>query len=85
MKISGNIGKTLRAYCDKHADQLLDVTADGGYSDGFAYDILLARGWCTDEMGLHTIIEYTVKDTLAKLREIRPCECSDCLTGNNWN
>lgn len=84
MKINANIPKTLRKYCEAHADQLLDVTAGDGYSDGFAYDILLARGWCCDEMGLHTVIEYTVKDMLSKLRSVYKCECSDCITGKGW-
>lgn len=84
MKISGRIPKTLRTYCEKHQHQIHDVDCGDGYSDGFAYDILLARGWCCDDIGLHTIIEPTVKATLAKLRAIEKCECKDCITGGNW-
>ena len=84
MKISANISKTLRTYCEAHSEQMTDVTAGDGYSDGFAYDILLARGWCTGDMGEHTLIESNVKDMLSRLRSVQKCECSDCITGKGW-
>ena len=83
MKISANIPQTLRKYCEAHSEQMTDVAAND-YWNGFAYDILLARGWCNGDAGEHTIIESTVKDMLLMLRSVQKCECSDCITGKGW-
>ena len=84
MKVTAKIPKTLLSYCQKHEEKICDVYAADGYNEGFCYDILLNRGWCTDESGLHTIIEPTIKQTLEKLRAIEPCSCRDCVTGEGW-
>ena len=49
------------------------------------------RGWCDRHAhqvaevdsgdGYATVIEPTVKQIIAKLRDVTPCECSECRRG----
>ena len=73
---------TLLAWCDAHADRVLELHIGGGYaterSGGFAYDILLRPGWRMADDCCHTLIEPTVNAMLQQLRAIAPCDCKDC-------
>lgn len=86
MKMSTNIPATLRRWIDKNPGKVREAASGGGYNtdSGFAYDFLLERGWCCDDIGLHTIIEPSATAMLAKLRSAEKCECHDCVTGENW-
>lgn len=86
MKILNCPSQRIREYANKNAYKIREIDHGDNYMDGSAYDILLEQGWCVErEPGLHTIIEYTVKDTLEALRSAIPCTCNDCLNGNHWN
>jgi hypothetical protein len=86
MNIINCPSKIVRAYAQKNAHKIREIDYGNDYLDGSAYDILLERGWCAErEPGLHTVIEYSVKDTLEVLRSAIPCGCEDCLSGNGWN
>ena len=52
-----------------------------GYAtdSGFAYDILLRRGWRMSDDWVHILIEPTVKDMLRQLRSVTACDCRDCM------
>lgn len=71
--------KTLRAWCDRHAHQVSEVTSGGGYagSRDFAYEVSLKAGWCVAP-GEHIAIESNMADMLSKLRGITPCDCVEC-------
>ena len=87
MKISGNVPKTVLNWCKRNEEKIYEVHYGDGYNtnSGKAYDILLNRGWCEDiSDGYHTIIEGTAKETLEVLKNIRPCKCHDCETGEGW-
>jgi hypothetical protein len=73
--------KTLRTWCDAHAHQVEEFDSGDGYAteSGFAYDILLRRGWRMGDDCVHILIEPTVKDMLRQLRSIAECDCSDCV------
>lgn len=80
VKYEGKVPKTLRAFCDKNADKIVEVSAGTGYAtdSGFAYDVLLRAGWGAYGDPCHTVIEGTVMDTLRVLRGLEPCNCEDC-------
>lgn len=75
--------RTLRVWCEAHADRVFELHVGGGYNteraDGFAYDILLRPGWRIADDCCHTLIEGTVRGMLSQLRAIAPCDCQDCL------
>lgn len=75
----GRIPKTLRRWLDRNSEKVAAVSHGGGYctDSGDAYDVLMEPGWRVQD-GMHTIIEATVSDTLAKLRTAEPCDCADC-------
>ena len=77
VKYGNHVPKTLRAYADRHADQIEEITwsARGG-----AYDAFLRPGWrhCDHE---HTIVKETATELIAELRNIMPCDCEDCAKG----
>jgi hypothetical protein len=87
VQYTGSVPASLRKYCDAHAHQIVEVDAGGGYTtdrpDGFAYDVLLRAGWAMCDDAVHTIIEPTVKATLAQLRAIKPCDCDSCKDPRN--
>lgn len=80
VKYEGRIPKTLRAYADRHAHQIVEISYDGGFctDSGYAYDVLLRPGWQWE--GGHTIIEPTIAATIGQLRMITPCDesCDYC-------
>lgn len=83
--------RTLRRWCDAHADRVQEVEVGYGYctdrNDGRAYDILLRPGWRMSDDFVHTIIEPTVQKALSQLRVIVPCDCDDCTkaqAGGKW-
>jgi len=86
MKVNCRLPKTLKAWIEKHADRICEIDYGDGYAteSGRAYDILLNRGWCAEDIGLHTIIEQTASETLRVLRASEKCECRDCITGDGW-
>jgi hypothetical protein len=54
------------------------------YSDGFC-ELLHKNGEAWDcflvglsNNGLHTIIEHKLSDVVAKLKEMKPCNCEEC-------
>ncbi|MDN8617162.1 hypothetical protein [Variovorax ginsengisoli] len=63
---------TLRRWCDAHAHQIEEFDSGDGYAtdSGFAYDIMLRRGWPMSDDWVHILIEPTVKDMLRQLRSI---------------
>lgn len=73
---------TLRRWIDANPDKVYEFDSGGGYSTsnetGFAYDILLRAGWRMSDDYVHTLIESTVKDMLAQLRSVVPCDCDEC-------
>lgn len=81
---SSHVPATFRAWADKHADRIAAVDYDGGYShpdtgrDCTAYNVLLRTGWCTEEDGLHTVIDPRVGEVKKAIREAQPCRCSEC-------
>lgn len=75
----GAIPKTLRAYADRHADKIQEVSWDGGYLNGGAYDAVLRPGWREVDNAVHTLIGSTVRELIAELRGIVPCACPDCV------
>lgn len=87
-KISKNLkSKTLLWWLNKNPGKIREADYDPGYTDsdrnpdGWAYDFFCAPGWSSNEdpnQPLHTIIEYTVKDMLDQLRNLRPCDCESC-------
>lgn len=85
MEITYCPSKTLAKFAHKNAHKIREVAYSDDFNYGSAYDILLERGWCSfDEPGLHTIIEYTVKDAMAQIRAAVKCTCDDCITGAGW-
>lgn len=89
MKINGKFPKALLDWMNKHADRVYEADKDFGYicdnARGYAYDILLNRGWCFEgDYGQHTAIEPTAAEMLRMLRATRPCKCRDCETGSGW-
>lgn len=85
VRYEGPVPKTLRTWCDRHAERVQEVSAGGGYcvSDsaldpGFAYDVALRPGWRVSDDLLHGIIEPTVSKTLEILRATVPCDCAGC-------
>jgi hypothetical protein len=78
--------KSLTKWIEKHREMVCEADYGGGYNtdSGRAYDILLNRGFCWMEPGLHTIIEETATATLICLREVEKCNCHSCETGEGW-
>jgi hypothetical protein len=74
---------TLRAWCDAHADRVVELHVGGGYDtdrpNGHAYDILLRPGWSMSDDACHTLIEPTVAAMLRQLRTISRCDCKECV------
>jgi hypothetical protein len=74
--------KTLRAWIDANPEKVAEFDCGGGYcfgdGRGFGYDILLAPGWRMCDDTVHTLIEPTVKQMLAQLRSVVPCDCDEC-------
>jgi hypothetical protein len=81
---SAGVQKTLRAWIEKHArGKVYDVDYDGGFStdSGNAYDVGIVAGYKVNVAGdwLHTVIEPTVRDTIAVLRTLTEChDCDEC-------
>lgn len=73
---------TLRRWIEANPEKVYEFDSGGGYStdsnSGFAYDILLRAGWRMCDDHVHTLIEPTVKDMLAQLRSVVPCDCDEC-------
>jgi len=74
-----------QAIAKKYADKVDEGwSEDDGFNEngGWAHWVYLKPGWCNylgDPWGgLHTIHECTVKDVLAYLKEVRPCDCGQC-------
>lgn len=82
VRYEGPVPKTLRAWCDRNAEKVAEVSAGTGYctddDDGFAYDVMLRDGWRVRDDLLHGVIEPTVQKTLEILREVVPCDCDGC-------
>lgn len=72
--------KRLRDWCDRNADKVSAVCYGSGFctDSGFAYDVMLRSGWCDGNDIVHSIIEQTAAETLAKLRDIAKCDCDQC-------
>lgn len=70
--------KTIRAWIEKNPEKVTEFDCGGGYSNGFAYDILLAPGWRKGDDHVHTLICDTVKEMLSELRAVVPCDCDEC-------
>lgn len=85
VKYEGKIPKTLKAFADKRAHQIQEVTHDGGYctDSGYAYDAFLRRGWRKGDDFVHTIITDTASQMIAELREIVACDCDYCKRGDH--
>ena len=84
VRYEGRVPATLRRWIETHAAaQVYEVSAGGGFCfdtrDGFGYDVGIRPGWCLDDCGdvMHTCIEPTVKDVIAKLKTLRRCEDDD--------
>lgn len=81
---SNRVPASFRAWAEKHADRIEAVDYDGGFShpdhgrDCTAYNVLLRHGWCTEEDGLHTIIDPRVSEVKKAIREAQPCHCREC-------
>lgn len=69
---------TLRRWIDAHPHVVAEFDSGGGYSSGFAYDILLRPGWRMGDDFVHTLIESTVAAMLAQLRRVQKCDCDEC-------
>ena len=89
---SRNVPAPFRAWCDTNANAFARIRAvdyGPGYShpdtgrDCHAYNILLRRGWSTEETGLHTIIEPTATAAKRQIREATPCNCAECSTSTH--
>lgn len=80
VRYEGEICKALRAYADKHADQIAEVTWSSGYSsdNGWAYEASLRDGWRKCDDYVHALINETAAGLIAELRTIVPCDCADC-------
>lgn len=78
--------KTLNRWIDGHKEMVFDAEYGDGYctESGKAYNILLNRGYCWNEWGMHTIIDETALEALKHLKESFKCECKDCITGEGW-
>ena len=77
VRYEGRIPKTLRAYAEKHAHQIVEVTFDT-LAIG-EYDVLLRDGWRKIDDIVHQLVDPTVKGLIGQLRGIVPCDCSeDC-------
>lgn len=70
-KYEGRIGEVIREDCDDTESNL-------------AYVIHLSDGWCAgDDHGVHTLIEYSQKEALERLRNTVLCDCSkECVDAN---
>jgi hypothetical protein len=81
----GRVPKTLRDWIEKHAaDKVYDVDHGGGFctDSGMAYDVGIRNGWrVTYPDRMHTVIEPTVRDVIASLRTLEPCDCEQCRIG----
>lgn len=81
---SSRVPASFKAWAEKHADRIAAVDYDGGFShpntgeDCTAYNVLLRLGWCTEEEGLHTIIDPRVTEVKKAIREAEPCHCGEC-------
>jgi hypothetical protein len=71
---------TLKRWIEANPDKVYEFDCGGGYGteSGFAYDILLRAGWRMGDDHVHTLIEETVKEMLAQLRAVVPCDCDEC-------
>ena len=50
------------------------------YRDSDGYWINLKRGWIV-RGDAHGIVENTKREAYAKLAEVVPCDCPDCVAG----
>lgn len=70
------VPKTVRNYCDKHADQIADVWF-GGRDEDWRYMAWLRAGWNDGNDVVHSVIGDTAADLIERLREVDKCDCSD--------
>ena len=80
VRYESRIPQSLKAWIERNKEKVFAVDYASGFNtdSGWAYDILLRNGWSVQGEALHTIIEPTIKDTLAKLRGVERCDCEQC-------
>jgi hypothetical protein len=67
------IPSTLKRYADK----IQCVDDDRNNQNGWW--VHLKNGWINPQSETHMIHEDTLKQCLAQLREVEPCQCEDCI------
>ena len=83
VKYEGSVPATLRAFADKHAEKVYEVSAGGGWNTrtGFGYDIVYRNGYACGDDVVHSDLAETVKEAIGKIRAAGPCECDACKRG----
>jgi hypothetical protein len=73
----------MKLFLEQQSHKVFAACRGYGYSvdndNGFAYDILLRKGWKCSDDDAHTIIVHTVALAKKKIWGAIPCECLSCL------
>lgn len=75
-RILGPVPDTIRRAI-ANDPRIVEARDEGRDTHATRYWLDLAPGWISDE-GTHMVAESTVRDVLASLRRVAPCECEDC-------
>lgn len=72
--------RKVREYCEAHPERVAAICYDSGYAteSGFAYDVMLRKGWSKSDDAVHTLIEQTASEILRELKNASPCDCERC-------
>jgi hypothetical protein len=73
-----HVGKTLRAFAEKHATQIDEVEGRDRWEP---YHIYLRQGWHVGDDVTHSYSADTTADLMAHFRSAppAPCDCRDCI------
>jgi hypothetical protein len=80
IKYVGRVPKTLRDWCDRHAQhKVYEVMACGDPSAYVKYDAACRAGWSKCDDAVHTLVGDTVRELIAEIRYASPCDCKQCM------